>query len=379
MLIYVRIPEPLKARVDQLVARGLYSDVSAVVAVALENLLLAEDEHSHSKTPEGPADERTEKETRSHRASAPKATAEPEQTKKPTAEPKPTTYRTRVLNWAESPSVAEKLIAPTPADLFRVGQLVPVERWVFGQQNRILPAKINARLFVMLVAERKGEIELFEAASSISDQAALASSFLNDLDTRFDNGKDDQLTTGFPEPGSDKALSRYANHFVAYESKEGNLTGMLLQWKFAGVKRAKNKTYLLPTQACIDFAALPNPVLDRPVTQKPADKFSSEETAWLLDHVTANVPVEASAFRTILEGLQARCNTPDALDKYVRENAKEKADVTDAFVSTQRSGAVTRMADIGLVRRQRDGTKVTYEMTDLATGWLEKLRAKSPQ
>ena len=99
----------------------------------------------------------------------------------------------------------------------------------------------------------------------------------------------------------------------------------------------------------------------------------------MLDHVASNVPVEASAFRTILEGLHARCNTPDALDKYVRENAKEKPEVTDAFVSTQRSGAVTRMADIGLVRRQRDGTKVTYEITDLATGWLEKLRAKSSQ
>ncbi|HEY5911124.1 MAG TPA: hypothetical protein VJA21_11025 [Verrucomicrobiae bacterium] len=378
MLIYVRIPEPLKARVDQLVARGLYSDLSVAVTVALENLLLAEEEHPQGQ-PTKPAVAKPKS-----KPTQPDPLVEAIRTARKAAgiddsDNGPTPERPTTLTWTKPPSVPEKLIAPVPADLFSLGQLVPVERWVFGQQNRMLPAKINTRVLVTLVAQRKAEIELFEAASSISDQAALAFGFLNDLDTRFDSGKDDKLTTGFPEPDSDKALSRYANHFAAYESKEGNLTGMLLQWKFAGVKRAKNKTFLLPTQACIDFASLSNPLLDRPVTQKPADKFSSEETAWLLDHVISNVPVEASAFRTILEGLQARCNTPDALDKYVRENAKEKPDVTDAFVSTQRSGAVTRMADIGLVRRQRDGTKVTYEITDLATGWLEKLRAKSSQ
>jgi Arc/MetJ-type ribon-helix-helix transcriptional regulator len=360
----VRIPEAIKARVDQLVARGLYSDVSAAVTVALENLLVAEEEHRH-REPSKPAAGKPQ----------PSSFAEPE----PLVEAIRGTRKAAGLDWAEPPSLPEKLIAPVPADRFTPGQLVPVERWVFGQQNRMLPAKINSRLLITLVADRKAEIELFEGASTVSDQAAIVFAFLNDLDARFENRKDDQLTTGFPEPDSDKALSRYANHFVAYESKEGNLSGMLLQWKFAGVKRAKNKTFLLPTQACIDFASLTNPLLDTPVTQKPADKFSTEETAWLLDHVISNVPVEASAFRTILEGLEARCNTPDALDKYVRENAKEKAEVTDAFVSTQRSGAVTRMADIGLVRRQRDGTKVTYELTDLATGWLGKLRAKSSE
>ena len=378
MLLYVRIPEPLKARVDKLVTGGLYSDLSAAVTVALENLLLAEEEHSQGQPPKvveaKPRPKPAQPDPLLEAIRAVRKGADESNSDKCPATEGPT-----ALNWTKPSSISEKLIAPVPADLFRVGQVVPVERWVFGQQNRMLPAKINTRILVTLVAERKGEIELFEAASSISDQAALAFGFLNDLDTRFDSGKDDQLTTGFPEPDSDKALSRYANHFAAYESKEGNLTGMLLQWKFAGVKRAKNKTFLLPTQACIDFASLPNPLLDCPVTQKPADKFSSEETAWLLDHVISSVPVEASAFRTILEGLHARCNTPDALDKYVRENAKEKPDVTAAFVSTQRSGAVTRMADIGLVRRQRDGTKITYKMTDLATGWLEKLRAKSSE
>ena len=371
MLLYVRIPEALKARVDQLVVRGLYSDVSAAVAVALENLLMAEDEHSQAQAPQPVAAESKPEGAEPEPTAKPKAAGR-KYSKEAATTPRPALERPTVLNWVEPPFVPEDLITPMPADLFRVGQLVPVERWIFGQQNRLLPAKINTRLFVMLVAARKTEIELFEAASAISAQAVAVFSFLNDLDERFGLGKDDQLTTGFPEPDSEKAVSRYANHFAAYESTQGNLTGMLLQWKFAGIKRAKNKTYLLPTKSCLDFAALRNPLLDQPVAQKPAEKFSAEETAWLLEHISSHVPVEASAFRTILEGLHARCSTPDALDRYVRENAKEKADVTEAFVSTQRSGAVSRMADLGLVRRQRDGTKVSYETTDLGTAWLEK-------
>jgi Arc/MetJ-type ribon-helix-helix transcriptional regulator len=363
MLIYIRISEALKAKVDQLVSRGQYSDLSAVVTVALENLVLAEQEQSDlAKPPAARADVK---------GAAPAKVARSKPGKEdPSARAE--SSRPAIFNWTEAPAISEKLIVPLPADLFRLGQQVPVERWIFGQQNRALPAKVNSRLFIALVAEAGAELELFDAASAISFQAAAVFAFLTDLDQRFASGKDDQLSTGFPEPGSEKAMSRYANHFAAYESTQGNLTGMLLQWKLAGVKRAKNKTYLLPTKACIDFAALANPLLDRPVTEKPTEKFSAAEIDWLVAHIAEHVPVEASAFRTVLAGLTEGCNTPDALDRYVKEHAKEKGDVSEAFVSTQRSGAVSRMADLDLVRRQRDGTKVSYEVTKRGVAWLEK-------
>jgi len=128
----------------------------------------------------------------------------------------------------------------------------------------------------------------------------------------------------------------------------------------------------LPTQACIDFAALTNPLLDRPISEKPDEKFSTEEIEWMLSHIAEHVPVEACAFRTVLAGLAQGCNTPDTLDQYVKEHATEKSDMTDAFVSTQRSGAVSRMADLDMVKRQRDGTKVSYAATNRGLDWLEE-------
>jgi Arc/MetJ-type ribon-helix-helix transcriptional regulator len=358
MLIYVRISEMLKARVDDLISCGHYSDFNAVVTVALENLLVAEEEAgSPRKSP-------PQKRSLPAPASAPS-----EQSVPPPPPPQPAELPS-VTQWTTPPALAEKFFAPLPPDLFLPGQRVPVERWVFGQQNRVMPAKVNARLLITLVAERQGELELFEAAAEISKRSVAIFTFLHDLDQRFGHGKDDLLSTGFPEPGSEKAISRYANHFAAYESTQGNLTGMLIQWKLAGIRRVKNKTYLLPTRACLDFAALPNPLLDHPATQKPTQKFSADETAWAINHISHNVPVEAAAFTTILAGLSAGATTPDALDAFVRENAREKDDVSPAFVSTQRSGAVSRMADLSLVRRQRDGTKVSYETTELGAKWL---------
>jgi Arc/MetJ-type ribon-helix-helix transcriptional regulator len=364
MLIYVRIEDALKKQADELVSRGLYPDFNTVVMVALQNLLVAEQDAAQGA---------------GHQI-APYFSAQqvvPVAPVKAITEPSSKPERSKSVEWDSSITVPAKLITPFPSDLFRPDQTVPVEKWVFGQQNRVLPAKINARLFITLIAERGTEVELFEAANEISTRAALVFEFLSGLDQRFGHGKDDLLSTGFPEPGSEKAISRYANHFAAYESTQGNLTGMLIQWKLVGVKRVKNKTYLLPTQACIDFAALVNPLLDQPVNQKPNEKFSGEEMAWAVEHIRKHVPVEASAFTTILNGLQAGFTTPDAIDGFVREHAREKTDVSPAFISTQRSGAFSRMADLNLVKRQRDGTKVIYEITELGNNWLKNQTGKN--
>src|ERR1043166_3151174 len=278
MLIYVRISETLKGKVDQLVARGHYSDFNAAVNFALENLLVAEEELLATGGANQIVAQTVRTLKKSHR-SAPLSQEKQRFVKKADTEVSSKVDGTApvVIKWAKPPSISDELIVPLPADLFRPGQLVPVERWIFGQQNRVLPAKINARVFLQLLSASGSEIELFEAAAAIADVAADVFRFLNDLDERFGHGKDDLLSTGFPEPGSDKAKSRYANHFAAYENTQGNLAGMLLQWKFTGIKRAKNKTYLLPTRACIEFASLSNPLLDRPVAEKLIQKFSPEE------------------------------------------------------------------------------------------------------
>jgi hypothetical protein len=348
MLLYIRINESLKSGVDELVSKGHYTDFNSAVVTAIENLVTAERENSVAPIPES---------VRLQKGEGPQKVA---------------TSQTNVdLNWRSVSKVSDKLVLPLPPDLFRPGETVPVERWIFGQQNRAFPAKVNARLLVNLIAIRREAIELVEAAHEISVGAGKVGVFLTNHDEKRRHKKDDLLSTGFPELQSDKSMSRYANHFVAYENTQGNLSGMMIEWKLAGVKRLKNKTYLLPTNACIELAIFENSLLDHGVLPEPPSKLSGKELDYLLNHLRLNVPVESSAFTTLLDGIRSGADNPDSLDEYVRGHANQKREITKEFTSTQRSGAVSRMADLDLVARVRDGIRISYQLTERGTNWLE--------
>jgi hypothetical protein len=271
----------------------------------------------------------------------------------------------------EGANFPSRLLGAPPADIFELDQTVPVERWIFGQQNRILPVKVNARMFANLIASSERDLDLDVVATEVSRGAGDVYAYLHRIDIRRGHKKDDLLATAFPEPGSEKAASRYANHFVAYESTRGTLSGMLIQWKFASVKRAKGRTRLLPTRECIEFANLKNPLLDS--SAMPASgpaKLSEEEIRWALTHIANNVPVETSAYLMLLRGIDSGASAPESLDRFVRETTEVKKETTDDFVGTQRAGAISRMVDLNLVRRVRSGTRVTYEKTGLGSEFL---------
>jgi hypothetical protein len=362
MLIYIRINEALKQKIDALVEKGQYSDFNSAAATALENLVTAEREAADAVPLRFAAPP-------SNTVLLPSAPTTAQHAQKP-----PPTVTLAPRSGSEIP---KKLVVPLPADLFHRGDAVPVERWIFGQQNRALPAKVNARLFANLVATKGEPVELAEAAHYISRGAGDVFGLLSEYDLKQGHKKDDLLSTGFPEPRSDKSLSRYANHFVAYENTQGKLTGMMIEWKLVGIKRIKNKTYLLPTRQCIELASFHNPLLDSEGLNDAAAKFSEEELTWLLTHLAANVPVEASAFTTLLSGIQSGARTPESLDEYVRTNANEKRDMTNEFISTQRSGALSRMADLNLLVRVRDGIRINYNVTERGAAWLNNQRKET--
>jgi hypothetical protein len=87
---------------------------------------------------------------------------------------------------------------------------------------------------------------------------------------------------------------------------------------------------------------------------------------FLLDHINAHVHVERSAYFTLLHAIENGFETPERLDKALGEMARETTDreLPASFIATQRSGAISRMADLGLVARQRTGVRVAYIVTN---------------
>jgi hypothetical protein len=92
-----------------------------------------------------------------------------------------------------------------------------------------------------------------------------------------------------------------------------------------------------------------------------------------LDHISGSVPAEDFAYRAILAAVDAGAKTPGELDTALKQYVSADANqtLTESFLATQRSGAVSRMADLGLITRKRGGVKVSYLTTDLGKQYAE--------
>jgi len=247
-----------------------------------------------------------------------------------------------------------------------------LDRWLFGQYNKLLPVKANCRALAYLTSRHGNVLPLDITAAKISDAAMLLGDFLADHDRRHKIGRDDTLATAFPRSGphAGKSLARYANQFIGSVNSQNVLSGLLWDYRLVGLTPG-NGPNLLPTKQAVHLAQLTNPILDACQTE-PAQKFSSEEVAFILEHIRSSVPVEAFTFRTLIRAIGDGANTPDRLDEALTDLLPIDAgrSLSPSFLTSQRSGALSRMADLGLISRVRNGVKVSYHLTQASEAFM---------
>ncbi len=275
-----------------------------------------------------------------------------------------------------------------PPETENATEVFTVDRWLFGQYNRLLPAKANCRALARLVAEHPEGVPLAEAGSRIADTAALLGDYLLQHDDRHQIGRDEALATAFPRTGPDgeKGRLRYASQFVGSVNSQNALSGLLWDYRLVtlgggmGVALmdhgqdapATSTPRLLLTEPAVQFARLENPALDG-CQSTPTQKFSSEETAFLLDHIRSFVPVEQFAFASLLRAITDGADTPDKLNEALQSlrPADSNRSLSPSFLASQRSGALSRMADLGLIARERKGVRVSYVVTQEGKHFIE--------
>jgi Arc/MetJ-type ribon-helix-helix transcriptional regulator len=365
IVICVELSEKSKAELDELVQQGSYRGYSEAVSVAISNQLVLQRRIGGAGT--FVLDDRE--------SSGLFASREVESQAAPSA-PLPPRAQAGV------PSVFSLAVAqdcqiepaPLPDDVFSKGSKVSVDRWFFGQHNKLLPVKATCRALAVLLVERRLGISISDAGPRIAREAAGLGDYLRQLDVRSGAIREEALATAFPSMSedSDKSRLRYANQFMANINTQSQLSGLLVDLKLINHVRGKEPLLLL-TEPGLQFAKLYNPILDEPMRSNgmPRPKFSDEEVRFLLNHIKDYVPVEDFAFRTILSALKAGINTPEAMDENLAAllpTGKKK--VSDAFVTTQRSGVISRMSDLDMVLRRRDGIRVQYEATPRGHSYL---------
>lgn len=265
-------------------------------------------------------------------------------------------------------------LAPYPNDSFAVDQPITVDQWIFGQHNKLLPLKATCRALARLMcSERPGNLDVSRIASEVASQAVKLGDYLKRLDESSAVHRDDAFSFAFPYSkvaNGDKSRLRYANQFVASLTAQGTVTGLPVELKLANRDQSRTPQILL-TAAGWQFAQLGNPVLDGANGASGA-KLSDEEKEFLLEHIQSRVPAEAFAYKAVLGAIADGATTPDrlddALEKYLPK--RDTKPFTRAFLTTQRAGVVSRMIDLGLLRRIRDGINVSYELTMADHGWF---------
>jgi hypothetical protein len=409
MIVCFRCTTDTRNHLDQLVSTGSYNDYAEVIAAAVRNLVLMEQEvgekgaivfggpPAQAEVP-APAPQPAPREALapappavrpapmgSGRAKATPKPARngPAKKQKATAAPEAQPPHVPALFKLEGfPREAPAGLADLPADLWSHGQRIPIDRWVLGQHNRLLPAKANARALIRLFLESPKGLEIAGAASAVAAQAAVLGDYLRQIDAKFDISRDDALATAFPsaEEEAEKGRTRYANQFVVYQNTKGELSGLMVDLKLINVVPQHKERRIVPTCVAWELAAMPNPLLDAD-PEGPPNKFTPTERAFLTSHILRSVPVEAFAYRVILDAVQQGQTTPDQIDAAMKEYHSEDraSDLSQSFLASQRSGAVSRMSDLGLIERRREGVRVFYAATEDGLAFLRECATNQPR
>jgi len=241
--------------------------------------------------------------------------------------------------------------------------------FLWGQYNRFFPVKIVTRVAANLAREYSAEYVLLGELQEKSAQIARElGKVIERKDKQLGRKRGTIISAGLPiGRDQDKAKSRFKNQFVGYMA--GNrIEGAAPALKFLDMmKDEKNSVLAGITDFGLRFASLSNPVID---LEDYSAALSAEEVEFLLDHIASEVLGEAKLIRLILTGVREGVATPEELNDRVKTYS---SDWKRNEVVMMRSGVVSRMSELGLLERRKDGVKVTYLLTDLGQKYLERL------
>jgi hypothetical protein len=358
---------------DSLIKKGHSRDYSDLISIAIQNLAVLEQGM-------GPSGSVVLAEPQKQASKSGPSTGIKPSTQK--IQPIPATGEVHIpemFSLAELGSLPVSTIEPPNGNLPTDG-IFTLDRWLFGQYNKLLPLKANCRALARLSANHENGVPLESDAVRIAEAAALLGDYLSEFDRRDRTSRDEALATAFPRrlPDPEKAensRARYANQFVGAVNSKGELSGLLWEYRMAVLTCAMGVSPMTArlslTTSGLAFARLPNPILDE-AQSGASGKFSTEEVDFLLDHIRRHVPAEEFAFRTLIAAIQNGADTPEKLDEALRPLVPTETNrsLSESFLSSQRSGALSRMADLALIARVRKGVRVSYVVTEQEAGFV---------
>ena len=242
--------------------------------------------------------------------------------------------------------------------------------WLWGQANRILPLKIGLRVLYAIIGSEQF-IELEEYRNKAADIAAGFGTLIRGYEDKKNKMRDERISAGLPDEKEFKSKVRYKSHFLAYMRKDGTLDGAMPYLRFVNLnKDDKGKVLIGLTEPGLNFAKLDNPVLDLTDFEK---SFNEKEVDFYIDHISKNVKGESSATKWLLQKLENGLKEREEINQELKKEFGQIWGASDAVINTQRAGLMARMFELGLIEKEKDGVKVSYNISNQGRIFLEKM------
>jgi len=244
-----------------------------------------------------------------------------------------------------------------------------------GYYNRLFPVKFVMRIFTILIlnSEAYDKENGWDPAMELDDQVSLshlrgksaqtakyAREWLKKIDVDSGSERGAEYSTGFPE--DEKSRERFVAQFVGSKRKN-KLSGAIFDLGFANIRSfmgMMNADDLYMTHQGWTFATLENPLLDSMDGWLKGIRFSEQESKFLLKHFEKNIPGEWKFLKEVVSLIHSGTNKPKTLENaLIKSRGWEKA-----HASIMKNGVLSRMQEMNLIGREKDGRNVTYHLTE---------------
>ena len=351
------IPPSIYERIVDLVKSREYGSVSQFVAAACENQLALNDSrdevvptyrtpnasstHENCQRVAAPSMARTARMRAASRRQGTKS--DPRSKAEVDVSPETLAAALRVFRLPVLNSLPE---SPEP-----MGEYITV--WPWGQANRLFPMKIVVRALANL-AEPDVWPRIDEVFDNVREPAAVIGTALAALDEKAGRKRGELLSTALPQVNSPKSQDRFLGSFLCTVTPGGKFyAGGAFCYGLTGAVEGDR---IGLTESGLAFARIANPILDGNL-EGIESTLSTEERDWLRVHVQS-LPGEAHAFKTLLEALGNDELSPKDFAARVASLISE--DHESGSFTIKFHGVVSRMIELGLIKRAWEGTRARY-------------------
>lgn len=241
---------------------------------------------------------------------------------------------------------------------------------LWALHNRIFPVKVVLRVLINLLnsdIRNRNYVDLAIFQERAVEEARRIGQLLLKADKSYGRKHGEKMSTALPISRRDRTINRFKYQFVGTLTSKDRLEGAPAILRFVNMKRdSEGRTGIGITNSGLKFALLESPVLDKSDYTRA---LSDDECRFYIQHISDKLPKEYSLSLSVLEAISSGKKTPDELTQVV---ISSDINVSDNEAQSIRSSLVSRLLELGLLKRRRIGLNVTYAVTTKGQNLINK-------